>query len=110
MTEVVDAIRPGAPGRGLTRPGGYLDDVDRFDAAFFDIPPREAVHVDPQHRLVLGAGEGDAVVHLQSALDRCYERGRYDRSIDYSRDAVPPLRGEDAAWADRLLRTAGRRN
>ncbi len=53
LVEGVDAIRPGAPERGLTRPGGYLDDVDRFDAAFFDIPPREAIHVDPQHRLVL---------------------------------------------------------
>ncbi len=33
--------------------GGYLDGVDRFDAAFFGISPREAATMDPQQRLML---------------------------------------------------------
>lgn len=32
---------------------GILEDVDKFDAAFFDYPPREAELMDPQHRLFM---------------------------------------------------------
>jgi acyl transferase domain-containing protein len=45
---------PDAPARISTRWGGFLDGpVGAFDAAFFGISRREAVSMDPQHRLLL---------------------------------------------------------
>ena len=45
---------PDKPNKIYTRKGGFLDEaVHRFDAAFFNISPREAVHVDPQQRLLM---------------------------------------------------------
>jgi amino acid adenylation domain-containing protein len=33
--------------------GGYLDEVDKFDAAFFKISPKEAMYMDPLQRVFL---------------------------------------------------------
>ena len=64
-----DAVSEGIPGSGVGRVGqlfpdggvqseacrfgAYLDELDRFDAAFFRISPAEAERLDPQQRLML---------------------------------------------------------
>jgi acyl transferase domain-containing protein/acyl carrier protein len=44
---------PAAPGKMVTRRGGFLPRVDEFDNHFFGISGREAARIDPQQRLLL---------------------------------------------------------
>jgi hypothetical protein len=46
---------------------------------------------------------------LQEVFEEVYRGGRYDHT-DYSAACEPPLAEEDGAWAEQLLRDAGRRS
>ncbi len=54
---------------GHLRRGGFLDSIDEFDAEYFNIPPKVAVHMDPYHRLMLE-------IFVETIEDAGYHRGQ----------------------------------
>lgn len=74
----------------------------------FEVYPMPLRNRLPAIRIPLRPTDPDAVIDLQVLVDLAYEEGRHD-DIDYSVATMPPLTGEDEAWADQLLREAKRR-
>jgi hypothetical protein len=62
----------------------------------------------PTIKIPLRAGEDPVTLDLQEHIEKVYKMGRYNR-IDYSAPCEPPLKGDDADWADMLLKAAGKR-
>lgn len=62
----------------------------------------------PTVAVPLRPGDPDASLDLQQAIAETYLNGGYD-DTDYRPEPVPALDPADAAWADKLLRAAGKR-
>jgi len=82
-----------------SRWGGFIDNVDMFDADFFSITPREAVSIDPQQRLLMEVCWG-AMEHAGINAEKLAgsDTGVFVgiSSNDYARLQVGELSGSDA--------------
>ncbi|MBM7077050.1 SDR family NAD(P)-dependent oxidoreductase [Micromonospora sp. MMS20-R1-14] len=85
-----------AAGPPPVRNGGFLTDAADFDAGFFGIAPREALAMDPQHRLLL---ETSWEAFERAGVDPRSLRGSRTGVVvgmgntDYAFTAVPPPAG-----------------
>lgn len=88
----------------------YLVCVRRAPARYrFEVYPITVRARLPRIRVPLRSPDPDIVLDLQAVLTHCYESGGYDDFVDYRNEPPAPLAPDDAAWADALLRSAGRR-
>lgn len=62
----------------------------------------------PALRIPLRPSDPDVALRLQPLFEQAYRNGRYG-DTKYNRACAPPLEGADAAWADELLKAAGKR-
>jgi len=79
---------------------------ERATVALYRVPLQERL---PAIRVPLRQTDQDVPLELQPLVDQCYRNGGYDDDIDYRAPLDPPLLPDDAAWADALLRSQGRR-
>jgi len=96
-------LKPIPPGRichhvCVTRPPRYA----RHE--FYVLPLRERL---PAIRVPLRRTDPDVALDLQILVNQCYERGRYERTIDYTKSPLPPLLEEEKIWAKEILSAAG---
>lgn len=74
-----------------------------------DLLPFSVRQPIPSFRLPIQSDDDELVVDLNHLLHTLYDRAGYDLRIDYRSEPDPPLLGDDAIWADELLRSAGLR-
>ncbi|HLK60702.1 MAG TPA: DUF4058 family protein [Chthonomonadaceae bacterium] len=112
----MDLLRAGSP--TLAVPLERLDDTP-YDylcclhrggtGARYEIWPATVQQSLPHISVPLEAEVPDVILDVQAVLERAYDEGAYARLLDYSREPVPPLSAENAAWANALLKAQGLR-
>ncbi len=73
----------------------------RFDCDVYAWSLRQPL---PQVPIPLASPDPDVSLDLAAVVSLTYERGRYQRSIDYRQPLLPALKEQDKQWADELVR------
>lgn len=63
----------------------------------------------PSVKIPLRAEDEPVNLPLQPLVDQTYDSGRYGRTLDYTKPLDPPLDPQDAAWTEKLLKSAAGR-
>ena len=114
----VDLVRRGNWRRLLAPHVCPADAVSTYRATVRLANESASVYVYPmplRNRLVsvpipLRSEDAELLFDVQRLVNDTYADDRYGRTLDYAADlTTPPLPADDAAWADALLRAAGRR-
>ena len=69
----------------------------------YRVPLREPL---PTINIPLRENDADVRLNLQALIELTYENAGYD-DINYARPPLPRLEGDDARWAEELLRERG---
>jgi hypothetical protein len=89
--------------------GSYLICVRRGSSSHrWECVPFSIRDPIPDIVVPLREGDPDLKIALRPAIEHAYVAGAHD-DIDYNQPPDRPLSAEDEAWADQLLRSAGRR-
>jgi uncharacterized protein DUF4058 len=104
-----DRLQVGQVDLPLERRAPYLVCVRRAWAPdVWEVYPMVLRKPLPRVPIPLRQTDADVGLELQPLIDRVYTAGAHD-DIDYSKPVDTPLDKDDAAWADDLMRKAGKR-
>jgi hypothetical protein len=98
----LDLLRAGEPmpTRGPATPGEYRILVSRgWRRPRAELIPFGVRDPLPPCPVPLRQGEDEPTLALGAVVGALYDRAGYDLRIDYQRDPVPPLTGDDVSWA-----------
>ena len=112
----INLLRSGAPAVAVPlsvipadRPWDYLTCLHRGGRGYeYEVWPSRLQEPLPRVAIPLGDNDPDIVFDLQALLTQTYE-ANYENDLDYTSALTPPLRPDDALWADALLRERGLR-
>lgn len=112
----IDLLRAGVPTLAVplerldAAPYDYLLCLHRGGTgARYEVWPVTLQQPLPRIAVPLETPLPDVVLDVQAVLERAYDEGAYARLLDYSKEPVPPLSPEYAAWSDALLKAQGLR-